>query len=64
MVNDDANIDEPSLKIIDVKYNKVAEDEKKYGPTMFLHAMTERHIYSEKPTLSLAALIDEGNPKD
>lgn len=36
-----------SAKIKNIKYNKVNEDGKKYKPEMFLHPMSQWHLYSE-----------------
>jgi ABC-type antimicrobial peptide transport system permease subunit len=36
-----------SAKIIDVKYNKVNEDDRRYKPEVFLHPMSKWHLYSD-----------------
>ena len=44
---DHAILDEVSLKIKNVKYDKVSEEEKRYKSEMFLHPMSKWHLYSE-----------------
>lgn len=44
---DNADMDQVSAKIINVKYNKVSEDDRKYKPEVFLHPMARWHLYSE-----------------
>ncbi|HYF69204.1 MAG TPA: FtsX-like permease family protein, partial [Ohtaekwangia sp.] len=46
MIASHANMDELSLKIKDVKMNKVSEHEKRYNPVVFLHPMQKWHLYS------------------
>jgi putative ABC transport system permease protein len=46
-IADNANMDQVSAKIINVKYNKVTEDGRKYQPEVFLHPMSKWHLYSE-----------------
>ena len=44
---DNADMDQVSAKIINVKYNKVSEDDRRYKPEVFLHPMSKWHLYSE-----------------
>jgi putative ABC transport system permease protein len=44
---DHADMDQVSAKIVNVKFNKVSEDDRKYKPEVFLHPMTKWHLYSE-----------------
>ncbi|MBS1978083.1 MAG: ABC transporter permease [Bacteroidetes bacterium] len=44
---DQADMDAVSAKIINVKYNKVSEDQHKNKPEVFLHPMRKWHLYSE-----------------
>ncbi len=44
---DQADMDAVSAKIINVKYNKVSEDQHKNKPEVFLHPMKKWHLYSE-----------------
>jgi putative ABC transport system permease protein len=45
---DNADFDQVSAKIVNVKYNKVASDnERNYKPEVFLHPMSKWHLYSE-----------------
>lgn len=46
-VADHADMEQVSAKIINVKYNKVSEDYRKYKPEVFLHPMSKWHLYSE-----------------
>jgi ABC-type antimicrobial peptide transport system permease subunit len=47
-IADQADMDQVSAKIINVKYNKLAsDDERRYKPEVFLHAMSKWHLYSE-----------------
>lgn len=46
-IADNANMDQVSAKIINVKYNKVSEDDRRYKPEVFLHPMSKWHLYSE-----------------
>ena len=43
-----ADFDQVSAKIINVKYNKLtSDDNRKYKPEVFLHPMSKWHLYSE-----------------
>jgi ABC-type antimicrobial peptide transport system permease subunit len=44
---DNADLEKVSAKIINVKYNKVSEDDKRYKPEVFLHPMSKWHLYSD-----------------
>ncbi|HPH47586.1 MAG TPA: ABC transporter permease, partial [Chryseolinea sp.] len=47
-IADNADMDVVSAKIKDVKYNKLSDDqERKYKPEVFLHAMSKWHLYSD-----------------
>lgn len=46
-VADQADMDQVSAKIINVKLNKVSEDDRKYKPEVFLHPMSKWRLYSE-----------------
>jgi putative ABC transport system permease protein len=46
-IADNANMEQVSAKIINVKYNKVQEDGKRYKPEVFLHPMSKWRLYSE-----------------
>lgn len=46
MIASHANMDEVSLKIKDVKMNKVSDHAKRYNPVVFLHPMHKWHLYS------------------
>lgn len=46
-IADNADMEQVSAKIINVKYNKVSEDDRKYKPEVFLHPMSKWHLYSE-----------------
>ncbi len=47
-VADQADMEKVSAKIINVKLNKIKdEDDKKYKPEVFLHPMSKWHLYSE-----------------
>ena len=45
-IADNADMDQVSAKIVNVKYNKVSEEDKKYKPEVFLHPMTKWRLYS------------------
>lgn len=45
-IADNADMDQVSAKIVNVKYNKVSEDDKKYKPEVFLHPMSKWRLYS------------------
>jgi putative ABC transport system permease protein len=47
MVNEEADMERVSAKIIDVKLNKVSVDDRRYNPKMFLHPMSKWHLYSD-----------------
>ncbi len=44
---DNANLEQVSAKIVDVKLNKVEEGGRKYKPEVFLHPMSKWHLYSD-----------------
>ncbi len=44
---DNADLEQVSAKIIDVKLNKVDEGGRKYKPEVFLHPMSKWHLYSD-----------------
>ncbi|HEY0653783.1 MAG TPA: ABC transporter permease [Chryseosolibacter sp.] len=46
MIAPSANMEDVSLKIKDVKLNKVSADERRYNPIVFLHPMSKWHLYS------------------
>ncbi len=47
-IADNADFDEVSAKIINVKYNKMKTDyDRSYKPEVFLHPMSKWHLYSE-----------------
>jgi ABC-type antimicrobial peptide transport system permease subunit len=46
-IADNAKMEQVSAKIINVKYNKVQEDGKRYKPEVFLHPMSKWRLYSE-----------------
>lgn len=46
-LNDNADLDQVNAKIVNVKYNKLGEDERKYKPEVFLHPMSKWRLYSE-----------------
>ena len=46
-IADNADMEQVSAKIINVKYNKVSEEDKKYKPEVFLHPMSKWRLYSE-----------------
>jgi putative ABC transport system permease protein len=46
-IADHADMDMVSAKIVNVKYDKLDEDERKYKPEVFLHPMSKWHLYSE-----------------
>lgn len=44
---DHVDLTEVSNKIVNVKYNKVEEDDRRYKPEVFLHPMSKWRLYSE-----------------
>lgn len=44
---DHADLQQVSDKIVNVKFNKLNDNEKKYKPEVFLHPMSKWHLYSE-----------------
>jgi putative ABC transport system permease protein len=46
-LTDNADFEQVSAKIKNVKYNKVQPEERKYKPEVFLHPMSKWHLYSE-----------------
>jgi putative ABC transport system permease protein len=47
MIAENADMDQVSKKIKDVKLNKVSVEERRYKPVVFLHAMSKWHLYSD-----------------
>jgi putative ABC transport system permease protein len=47
MINARANMEKVSIKIKDVKLNKVSVEGRRYNPAMFLHPMRKWHLYSD-----------------
>jgi ABC-type antimicrobial peptide transport system permease subunit len=47
MIADNADMEKVSAKIKDVKYNKVSKDEQRYKAEVFLHPMSNWHLYSD-----------------
>jgi ABC-type antimicrobial peptide transport system permease subunit len=47
MIDESSGMAEISLKIKDVKLNKVSADDRRYNPQMFLHPMSKWHLYSD-----------------
>jgi putative ABC transport system permease protein len=47
MIAENANMEEVSDRIKDVKLNKVSADEKRFNPVVFLHPMNKWHLHSE-----------------
>lgn len=43
-VADNSNIESVSKKIADVRYNHIAEDERRFRPTLFIHPMEKWHV--------------------
>ncbi len=59
MIADHADMESVSAKIRDVKYNKVAEDDRRFRPVIFLHPMSKWHLYSEfKNGVNVGGRID------
>ncbi|TDE18540.1 ABC transporter permease [Dyadobacter psychrotolerans] len=46
-IADQADMDQVSAKIKDLKINKVPQEDRKYKPEVFLHPMRKWHLYSE-----------------
>jgi putative ABC transport system permease protein len=46
-IADHADMEQVSAKIKDVKLNKVAADDRRYNPQVFLHPMKKWHLYSD-----------------
>lgn len=46
-IADNADMEQVSAKIKDVKMKKVSEDDRRYKPEVFLHPMTKWRLYSE-----------------
>jgi putative ABC transport system permease protein len=46
-IADNADMEQVSAKIVDVKLNKVDEGGRKYKPEVFLHPMSKWHLYSD-----------------
>lgn len=44
---DNADFEKVSAKIINVKYNRVSVDDRRYKPEVFLHPMSKWHLYSD-----------------
>jgi putative ABC transport system permease protein len=47
MVGERSDIDELSLKIKDVRLNKVSEGDRRQNPVVFLHPISKWHLYSD-----------------
>ncbi|WP_276372767.1 ABC transporter permease [Chryseolinea sp. H1M3-3] len=47
MIDEQADMEKVSVKIKDVKLNKVGDDERRYKPAVFLHPMRKWHLYSD-----------------
>lgn len=47
MIAENADMQQVSMKIKDVKWNKVHENERRYKPEVFLHPMSKWHLYSD-----------------
>lgn len=45
-LTDNADMDQVSAKIINVKYNKLSEEDKRYKPEVFLHPMSKWRLYT------------------
>jgi putative ABC transport system permease protein len=46
-IADNADMEQVSAKIINVKYNKLAEDDRRSKPEVFLHPMSKWRLYSD-----------------
>jgi ABC-type antimicrobial peptide transport system permease subunit len=46
-IADNADMKKVSAKIRDVKFNKLAKEDRKYKPVVFLHPMSKWHLYSD-----------------
>jgi putative ABC transport system permease protein len=46
-IADNADMEQVSAKIINVKYNKVSEDDRRSKPEVFLHPMSKWRLYSD-----------------
>jgi ABC-type antimicrobial peptide transport system permease subunit len=46
-IADHADMEQVSAKIVNVKYNKIGEEERRYKPEVFLHPMSKWRLYSE-----------------
>lgn len=46
-IAENADMDQVSAKIVNVKYNKLSDDDKRYKSEVFLHPMSKWHLYSE-----------------
>jgi putative ABC transport system permease protein len=46
-IAENADFEQVSAKIVNVKYNKVSEDDRRYKPEVFLHPMSKWRLYSE-----------------
>lgn len=46
-IADNADMTKVSKKIIHAKYNKVAKEDQKYNPELFLHPLSKWHLYPE-----------------
>ena len=58
-IADNADMEKVSAKIRDVKLNKVAKDERRYKPIVFLQPMSKWHLYSEfKQGVNIGGRID------
>lgn len=46
-LTDQADFEKVSAKIVNVKYNKLSAEDRRYKPEVFLHPMSKWHLYSE-----------------
>lgn len=46
-IADNSDMETVSKKIVNVKLNKVAEDDKRYNPQLFLHPLSKWHLFPE-----------------
>lgn len=44
---DHADLEQVSAKIVNVKFNKIKPEDRRYKPEVFLHPMSKWHLYSE-----------------
>lgn len=46
-LNDNVDVDALSVKIKDVKFNRIKPEDRRYNPQVFLHPMAKWHLFSE-----------------